>query len=83
MVSETSNERGAAETMTLAEWARTMGMSLANTYQLAQLGRIPGLLRVGRRQWRVSRRVVERQLEGQALSPPSETVRATAHSTPA
>ena len=57
--------------MTLAEWANRMGVSLPNAYRRAQAGDIPGLIRIGKRGWVVSRRVVERMLDGK---PPLSTV---------
>lgn len=54
------------DTMTLDEWAVRMGTSLPNAYRQAQRGAIPGLIRIGKRQWRVSRRVVDRVLDGES-----------------
>lgn len=55
-----------AETMALDEWAARLGVSLPSAYRLAQQNRIPGLIRIGN-SWRVSRRVVERQLDGEPV----------------
>ena len=52
-------------TMKVEEAAALLGIARQTAYDLANLGKLPGAIRLGKR-WVVSRRVLERVLAGQA-----------------
>jgi len=55
------------QTMSVADAARQLGVSRNTAYKLAASGELPGVVRLGHRRV-VSRRVLERFLEGGGLA---------------
>lgn len=48
------------ETLSIREAAEMLGISRGTTYKLASEGNLPGVLRLGKKTIRVSRKVLER-----------------------
>jgi excisionase family DNA binding protein len=52
-----------AQTVSLEEWAAVVGIGRSKAYELASRNEVPGLIRIGERRLRVSRRALDRLLE--------------------
>jgi excisionase family DNA binding protein len=55
-------------TLTLDEWAHTVGVGRSTAHELARAGKLPGLIKLGGR-YLVSRAVMDRMLEGTEKAP--------------
>lgn len=63
---ESATHQAPPETLTIAEACRQLGIGKGLGYELARQGRLPGALRLGRRRFVVSRRLLEAFLEGRS-----------------
>jgi excisionase family DNA binding protein len=53
------------QTVTVPEAARLLGISRGGAYALARRGELPGVIKLGAGRYVVSRRVLERLLDGE------------------
>lgn len=61
-----NSANGQRRTVTVPEAARELGISRAKAYELARLGELPGVIKLGHR-YVVSRTALDRVLDGEKL----------------